>query len=129
MNKERKLNRLRSEYVELMKYFYMAQRPELQEDVANNMADLQVATEMDRIKNFDNDAKISYINGQILIIVEEMRGMSINANRQDFLANLSNFHLQVLLPRIRAATTRRGGKKLKKRQKTKRRQKTRQHRK
>jgi hypothetical protein len=101
MDSDLELYDLRREYVEFMKYFYMAQRSRLSEDVAFNYAELLVANKMDRIKDKDNNYKIRFIIEHMKISLKLLKQNRIFfSDRIEFAQELDNFVNFVIMPRI-----------------------------
>jgi G3E family GTPase len=101
MDSDLELYDLRHDYVEFMKYFYMAQRSGLSEDVAFNYAELLVANKMDRIKDKDNNYKIRFIIEHMKISLKLLKQYrNTFSDRIEFTKELDNFVNFVIMPRI-----------------------------
>jgi G3E family GTPase len=101
MDSDHELYDLRHDYVEFMKYFYMAQRSGLSEDVAFNYAELLVANKMDRIKDKDNNYKIRFIIEHMKISLKLLKQYrNTFSDRIEFTKELDNFINFVIIPRI-----------------------------
>ncbi len=101
MDSDHELYNLRHNYVEFMKYFYMAQRSGLSEDVAFNYAELLVANKMDRIKDKDNNYKIRFIIEHMKISLKLLKQYrNTFSDRIEFTKELDNFINFVIIPRI-----------------------------
>jgi len=101
MDSDLELYDLRRDYVEFMKYFYMAQRSGLSEDVAFNYAELLVANKMDRIKDKDNNYKIRFIIEHMKISLKLLKQYrNTFSDRIEFTKELDNFINFVIIPRI-----------------------------
>ncbi len=101
MDSDLELYDLRHDYVEFMKYFYMAQRSGLSEDVAFNYAELLVANKMDRIKDKDDNYKIRFIIEHMKISLKLLKQYrNTFSDRIEFTKELDNFINFVIIPRI-----------------------------
>jgi len=101
MDSDHELYNLRHNYVEFMKYFYMAQRSGLSEDVAFNYAELLVANKMDRIKDKDNNYKIRFIIEHMKISLKLLKQYrNTFSHRIEFTKELDDFINFVVIPRI-----------------------------
>ncbi len=101
MDSDLELYDLRHDYVEFMKYFYMAQRSGLSEDVAFNYAELLVANKMDRIKDKDDNYKIRFIIEHMKISLKLLKQYrNTFSDRIEFTKELDNFVNFVIMPRI-----------------------------